>query len=287
MDTSKIIQELSQKTDSPKEGIGFNKYQNLKNLPFATLTDLEKSQMSEFESKHLPSLEQREASKIYVRNMLSKKEEQSFKTTALLLGNVFKTNFVLVHGKEFEKNESSVDMTKILIDDKENDNFLRNTFVSDGAKYIKDWLLQVRDYVSKDDFLVVHGDCVSDINISRLISFHQKNNKLMTLTVAKPTGRNTILPLDKAGYYMENAQAMLPENQAWADACCRLFKADIFSYLEMDYDIEETLFRRLSDENQMISFFHDGFWRPMETHRDKAYLENLWKDNKAPWRLWK
>ena len=148
-------------------------------------------------------------------------------------------------------------------------------------------LLQVRDYVSKDDFLVVHGDCVSDINISRLISFHQKNNKLMTLTVAKPTGRNTILPLDKAGYYMENAQAMLPENQAWADACCRLFKADIFSYLEMDYDIEETLFRRLSDENQMISFFHDGFWRPMETHRDKAYLENLWKDNKAPWRLWK
>lgn len=105
MDTSKIIQELSQKTDSPKEGIGYNKYQNLKNLPFATLTDSEKSQISEFESKHLPSLEQREASKIYVRNMLSKKEEQSFKTTALLLGNVFKTNFVLVHGKEFEKNE--------------------------------------------------------------------------------------------------------------------------------------------------------------------------------------
>ena len=105
MDTSKKIQELSQKTDSPKEGIGYNKYQNLKNLPFATLTDLEKSQISEYELKHLPSLEQREASKIYVRNMLSKKEEQSFKTTPLLLGNVFKTNFVLVHGKEFEKNE--------------------------------------------------------------------------------------------------------------------------------------------------------------------------------------
>jgi len=105
MDTTKIIQELSQKTDSPKEGIGYNKYQNLKNLPFATLTDSEKIQISDFESKHLPSLEQREASKIYVRNMLSKKEEHSFKTTALLLGNVFKTNFVLVHGKEFDKNE--------------------------------------------------------------------------------------------------------------------------------------------------------------------------------------
>ena len=105
MEITKTIQELSRKIDEPKTGIGFTKYQILKSLPFVSLTDSEKEQISEFEQKHAPSLEQREASKKYVRNMLSEKAEQSFKTTALLLGNVFKTNFVLVHGKEFKKNE--------------------------------------------------------------------------------------------------------------------------------------------------------------------------------------
>jgi len=100
-----IIKQLSQKIDEPKEGIGYNKYQNLKNLPYATLTDLEKSQIEGFEQKNMPSLEQREWSKNYIANMLSQKEEKPFKTTALLLGNVFKTTFVSVHGKEFVKDE--------------------------------------------------------------------------------------------------------------------------------------------------------------------------------------
>jgi len=100
-----IIKQLSQKIDEPKTGIGYNKYQILKSLPFVSLTDLEKNQMTEFENKHLPSVEQREASKKYIADMLSKKEEKPFKTTALLLGNVFKTTFASVNGKEFEKNE--------------------------------------------------------------------------------------------------------------------------------------------------------------------------------------
>lgn len=100
-----IIKQLSQKIDEPKTGIGYNKYQILKSLPFVSLTDLEKSQMTEFKNKHLPSVEQREASKKYIADMLSTKEEKSFKTTALLLGNVFKTTFAYVNGKEFVKDE--------------------------------------------------------------------------------------------------------------------------------------------------------------------------------------
>jgi DNA replication protein DnaC len=100
-----ILKQLSQKIDEPLEGIGFNKYQNLKNLPFATLTESEQKQIIEFENKHSPSLEQSEAHKKYVRGMLSEKEEKPFKTTALLLGNVFKTVFASVNGKEFVKDE--------------------------------------------------------------------------------------------------------------------------------------------------------------------------------------
>ena len=110
-----ILKQLSQKIDEPKTGIGYNKYQILKSLPFAALTDLEKSQMKEFENKHLPSLKQQEASKKYIADMLSSKEEKPFKTTALLLWNVFKTTFVSIHGKEFVKSEFTTENIAPLI----------------------------------------------------------------------------------------------------------------------------------------------------------------------------
>jgi DNA replication protein DnaC len=109
------LQQVSQKIDSPVVGIGFNKYQNLKNLPFVSLTDLEKSQISEYEAKHLPSKEQSEASKKYVRDMLSVKEKKSFSITALRLWNVFKAHFLMVNNKEFEKNEFTIKNLEPLI----------------------------------------------------------------------------------------------------------------------------------------------------------------------------
>lgn len=99
------INQLSQKTDNPIKGIGYNKYQNLKNLPFETLTDLDKSQILEYEQMNSPSKEQSEAHKNYIRGMLSEKQETPFKTTPLLLGNVFKSFFISIHGKKFVKDE--------------------------------------------------------------------------------------------------------------------------------------------------------------------------------------
>lgn len=147
-------------------------------------------------------------------------------------------------------------------------------------------LLQIEKYVGNDDFLVIHGDCVSDIDISMAMSFHKEHAKILTLTVARPTGRNAILPLDENGMYLDKETSELPANQAWADACCRIFKHDIFKYLHKNADIGQELFRMMADENQMICYFHNGFWCPMETRRDKVYLENLWKDNIAPWKTW-
>jgi DNA replication protein DnaC len=100
-----ILKQLSQKIDEPLIGIGYNKYQNLKSLSFNSLTDLEKTQVSDYEKLHEPSKEQSEAHKKYVSNMLSTKEEKPFKTSALLLGSVFKTVFVGLNKKEFVKNE--------------------------------------------------------------------------------------------------------------------------------------------------------------------------------------
>lgn len=147
-------------------------------------------------------------------------------------------------------------------------------------------LIQVKEYIRESDFLVVHGDCISDINISELVECHQSNNKMLTLAVAKPTGRSAMLPIDEEGFYLEEVQALLPQNQAWADACFRIFKADIFNYLDEDSDFGMLLFRKLADMKEMISYFHYGFWCPMETKRDKMYLEKLWSTDMAPWKIW-
>ena len=147
-------------------------------------------------------------------------------------------------------------------------------------------LLQVKEYVGNEDFLVVHGDCLSNIDITHLIKHHKENGKVLTLSVAKPTGRNAALPIDENGLYMEAGEALLPQNQMWADACCRIFKPKVYSYLEKEDDIGDPLFRTLSRENHMVSYFHDGFWCPVETIRDKVYLEQLWQRKQAPWKNW-
>jgi len=109
------LQHLSQKIDSPIIGIGFNKYQMLKNLPFSTLSVKEKEQIKDYESQHLPSKEQQEASKKYIANMLSKKKENTFSITALRLWNVFKAFFEELNKKPFEKNEFTTKNIEVLI----------------------------------------------------------------------------------------------------------------------------------------------------------------------------
>jgi len=101
----KIPEQLNQQADLTVNSIGFNKYQNLKNLPASTLTELEISQISEYESRYLPSKEQIEASKKHIARVTSKKEEQEFKMTARQLWNVFKHSFFQLNSKEFKKDD--------------------------------------------------------------------------------------------------------------------------------------------------------------------------------------
>ena len=147
-------------------------------------------------------------------------------------------------------------------------------------------ILQVEDHIGGDDFLVVTGDTVSDVNISDLIAFHKEHGKTMTLAVARPTGRSEMLPINEQGDYLDAQAAALPKNQAWADLGARVFTKDIFAYLKQDYEMEAKLYRKLAEDGRFISFFHYGFWLAMETRRDKVNLERLWAEGSAPWRIW-
>lgn len=146
-------------------------------------------------------------------------------------------------------------------------------------------ILRIEDLIGDEDFLVVTGDTVSDINIDDLKKYHKEHGKTMTLAVAKPTGRSEMLPVDEQGDFLDAKTAALPKNQAWTELGMRICTSDIFEYLKQDYEMEAPLYRKLAEDQKFISFFHEGFWLAMETRRDKVNLERMWAKGTAPWRI--
>ena len=178
---------------------------------------------------------------------------------------------------------------------------LENNTVTCHRKQTEDWkvtvvdtgldtsvakrILQVENHIGDEDFLVLTGDTVSNIDVNKLLAYHREHGKTLTLAVAKPTGRSEMLPIDEDGAYLDAKAAALPKNQAWTELGMRVFTKEIFRYLKEDYELEEPLYRRLAEDGSFISYFHDGFWLAMETRRDKVNLERMWAKGEAPWKI--
>ena len=145
-------------------------------------------------------------------------------------------------------------------------------------------LARVKDYL-KDTFLFTYGDGLSDINILELINFHKNNKKLATLTAVKPPGR--FGALDIKNNLVKNFQEKPQGDGSWINGGFFVLEPEIFDYIDGDKCVwEEMPLRNLARKNELSAFKHDGFWRPMDTLRDKRNLEELWESNKAPWKIW-
>lgn len=149
-------------------------------------------------------------------------------------------------------------------------------------------LLMIKEFVGEEDFLVTYGDCVSDINIRKLMEQHRKGDKAVTMAVASPTGRNKILPISGSG---ELEEGDIQEHKfVCADACTMVFSSQVFKYLLMfkkEDVMSENLRRKLTRDGEIQIYLHEGFWSPMETARDKKYLDSLYENGQAPWKNWK
>ena len=141
----------------------------------------------------------------------------------------------------------------------------------------------IREYIKEEEFIVTYGDCLSDINISNLITEHKKNGRIATLALAKPTGRNQLLPIDGEGNIRYEKSEMMLSSNAWVNADCFVFDKRIFTYLEENDDLEKQLFLKLSEQQQVASYKHVGFWNSIETKRDLVNVEKLWNAGEAPW----
>lgn len=147
-------------------------------------------------------------------------------------------------------------------------------------------LLRARPFLAgSENFLLTYGDGVGDIDIPRLVEFHTDNGLVTTLTAVTPPGRFGIIDLD--GPRVRSFEEKSRPIDHHVNAGFFVVNSKIFDLLEDDATVfERRPLETLSRNGQLGGFRHDGFWHPMDTLRDKNYLEDLWSSGKAPWKIW-
>jgi len=144
-----------------------------------------------------------------------------------------------------------------------------------------------RHLLNEDNFMLTYGDGVGDINIHNLMEFHKKHGKISTVTGVRPPGRFGELMNDEEGRVYEfNEKPQASEGRiSGGFFVCR---KEIFNYLGDNENLifEQEPMRRLVKDGQLMVYEHDGFWQPMDTHREYLLLNDLYSKGAAPWVVW-
>jgi len=146
---------------------------------------------------------------------------------------------------------------------------------------------KAREYVGNETFMLTYGDGVSDVDIAKLLKYHKAGGKLATVTSVRPTGKFGVLDINNLN--MVNAfREKAGSDEAWINAGFFALEPEIFDYIDDNDNTawEKAPLENIANDKQLIAYKHTGFWRPMDTLRDKFELENLWESGKAPWKVW-
>lgn len=148
-------------------------------------------------------------------------------------------------------------------------------------------LKRVLPYLKDEEvFCFTYGDGVADINITELINFHKSHGKLATLTAAFPPGRFGALNI--VDNQVKKFEEKPKGDGALINAGFFVLSKKVIERIEGDSTIwEQEPLKGLAHDGQLMSFKHSDFWQPMDTFRDKKYLEKLWQAGNAPWKIWK
>ena len=145
---------------------------------------------------------------------------------------------------------------------------------------------RIMKYLDNETFMLTYGDGLSDINVSKLLKFHQHNRKMATVTAVQPVGRFGSLAID----LNDNISSFIekpPGDNFWINGGFFVLEPQVLDFIGGDETIwEQKPLEEISRRKQLVSYRHEGFWYPMDTLRDKNYLNDLWKTGKAPWRIW-
>jgi glucose-1-phosphate cytidylyltransferase len=140
-------------------------------------------------------------------------------------------------------------------------------------------------HIDDQDFCLTYGDGVGDVDIGATIAFHRAHGRKATVTAVRPASRFGQLALegDRVQAFVEKPV----EEGGWINGGFFVLSRDVGELIAGDATIwEREPLETLAAEDQLRAHFHDGFWQPMDTLRDRQQLEELWQTGAAPWRMW-
>jgi glucose-1-phosphate cytidylyltransferase len=145
---------------------------------------------------------------------------------------------------------------------------------------------RIQKYVGKETFMLTYGDGVADMDLSALLAFHKEHGKLATLTSVQPAGRFGALRLDENQNVKSFAEKPRGDG-SWFNGGFFVLEPEIFDYIEGDHTTwEQEPLQNIAKDGQLVTFHHHGFWKPMDTLRDKLELEAMWNSPDPPWKFW-
>ena len=144
----------------------------------------------------------------------------------------------------------------------------------------------IQEYIGNEPFMLTYGDGVSDINIKDLVEFHTRHGKMVTMTAVNAGQKYGILDINEDNQ-IDAFREKNDNDGAMINTGFMVCNPEIFNYIEGNSTVfEKQPLERAAKEGQLMAFKHDGFWKCMDTQRDKTQLEELWESGKAPWKVW-
>ena len=147
---------------------------------------------------------------------------------------------------------------------------------------------RIKNFLDNDeDFFMTYGDGLANINIKQLLKNHIKSKKIATVTAVLPKARYGTLNFDLKGNLKSFKEKPQGEG-GWVNGGFFVLNKKIFKYIKGDKSVfENEPLNNLTKKKQLNVYFHKNFWQPMDTVRDKKYLNQLLENNKADWQVWK
>ncbi len=149
-------------------------------------------------------------------------------------------------------------------------------------------VLRAKKYVGNEPFMLTYGDGVSDIDINKLVEFHKAHGKIGTMTSVQPEGRFGAVDFDKnnrVNSFMEKPKG----DGSWINTGFFVFEPEFFDYIKGGDStiLERAPLEDLAKDGELYTYNHEGFWKCMDTLRDKMQLQDMYDNDNAPWISWK
>jgi glucose-1-phosphate cytidylyltransferase len=164
----------------------------------------------------------------------------------------------------------------------------RVTLVDTGANTMTGGRLKrVAEHIGDGTFCFTYGDCVTDLDVRKLIDFHREQGATATLTAIRPPGRFGALTLGFDATTIESFREKPEGDGGWVNGGFFVLEREVLDYIDGDDTVwEREPMERLAEEGKLAAYRHSGYWQNMDSLRDKMVLEEQWASGQPPWKVW-